>query len=90
MSPSPPLRGEREGPDPQGWEGEVGDVADRLAGPPHPALSPRPASGEGKQSVARYFHHISLGLSDAEIGVLDELARQQFGGGAGGADAAGF
>jgi hypothetical protein len=48
MSPSPPFRGEREGPDPQGWEGEVGRVADCLVGPPHPSLSPRPAGGEDK------------------------------------------
>ncbi len=45
--PSPPFRGEREGPAPKAWEGEVGDAADPLVGPPHPALSPRPAGGEG-------------------------------------------
>ena len=39
-SPSPPFRGEREGPDPQGWEGEVGGATNRLVGPPHPTLSP--------------------------------------------------
>jgi hypothetical protein len=50
-SPSPPFRGEREGPNPQGWEGEVGGLADQHLGPPHPALSPRPAGGEGKESV---------------------------------------
>ena len=41
--PSPPFRGEREGPDPQGWEGEVGGATNRLVGPltlPFP-----PASG---------------------------------------------
>jgi hypothetical protein len=32
-SPSPPFRGEREGPDPQGWEGEVGGATNRLVGP---------------------------------------------------------
>ena len=46
--PSPPFRGEREGPSPQGWEGEVGGAANRVVGPPHPALSPRPAGGEGE------------------------------------------
>src|SRR5580704_16310358 len=46
-SPSPPFRGEREGPNPQGWEGEVGGATNRLVGPPHPTLSPRPAGGEG-------------------------------------------
>src|SRR5271166_5662993 len=46
-SPSPPFRGEREGPVAQRWEGEVGGGANRHAGPPHPALSPpRPAGGE--------------------------------------------
>jgi hypothetical protein len=47
MSPSPPFTREREVPNPQGWEGEVGGVADRRLGPPHPTLSPRPA-GEGE------------------------------------------
>jgi hypothetical protein len=46
MSPSPPFRGEREGPAKQ--EGEVGGAANRSVGPPHPALSPRPAGGEDK------------------------------------------
>ena len=45
--PSPPPRGEREGPVAQRREGEVGDAAYRLVGPPHPSLSPRPAGGEG-------------------------------------------
>jgi hypothetical protein len=52
-SPSPPFRGEREGPDPQGWEGEGGCATNRLVGPPHPTLSPRPAGGEGKGRVVR-------------------------------------
>ena len=34
------LQGEREGPDPQGWEGEVGGATNRLVGYPLP-----PASG---------------------------------------------
>ena len=44
--PSPPFRGEREGPIAEQWEGEVGAAAAPLVGPPHPALSPRPAGGE--------------------------------------------
>ena len=46
-SPSPPFRGEREGPrrDRDG-EGEVGAAGNCLSGPPHPSLSPRPAGGE--------------------------------------------
>ena len=51
--PSPRFRGEREGPNPQGWEGEVGGATNRLVGPPHPPLSPRPAGGEGKGRVVR-------------------------------------
>jgi glycosyltransferase involved in cell wall biosynthesis len=45
-SPSPPFRGEREGP--AKWEREVGGAAEPVVGPPDPALSPRPAGGEGK------------------------------------------
>jgi hypothetical protein len=47
-SPSPPLRGEREGPNPQGWEGEVGAAAIRTGEYPHltPTLS-APKGGEG-------------------------------------------
>jgi error-prone DNA polymerase len=45
-NPSPPFRGEREGPVAQRWEGEVGDVTSHLIGPPHSTLSPRPAGGE--------------------------------------------
>jgi heme a synthase len=45
--PSPPLRGEREGPVAKQGEGEVGDAVPPTLGPPHPALSPRPAGGEG-------------------------------------------
>src|SRR6266851_1135047 len=48
-SPSPPFRGEREGPVAERREGEVGGRRDLvLVGPPHPALSPWPAGGEGK------------------------------------------
>src|SRR6188472_888216 len=49
MSPSPPSRGEREGPAKR--EGEVGGAADWVFGPPHPALSPRPARGESKMGI---------------------------------------
>jgi phosphatidylinositol glycan class B len=41
------LQGGREGPNAQRWEGEVGGVANRCVGPPHPTLVPRPAGGEG-------------------------------------------
>src|SRR5205823_11746776 len=51
QSPSPPFRGEREGPGrDRAGEGEVGSAANRFVGSPHPALSPRPAGGEGKMA----------------------------------------
>jgi cytochrome c oxidase assembly protein subunit 15 len=50
MRPSPPFRGEREGPAAKGWEGEVGKAtATQRRPPPHPALFPRPARGEGAE-----------------------------------------
>ena len=59
-NPSPPFRGEREGPGAQRREslprtrsgGEVGGAAAPIVGPPHPALSPRPAGREGEYYVA--------------------------------------
>ena len=50
-SHSPPFSGEREGPAAKRWEGEVGNAANQPGGPPHPALPPRPAGGEGKESA---------------------------------------
>jgi hypothetical protein len=44
-SPSPPFRGEREGPVAQRREGEVGDTADRLGSP---LTLPSPPAGGGK------------------------------------------
>ena len=46
ISPSPPFRGEREGPAKR--ESEVGGTRNPQVGPAHPALSPRLAGGEGK------------------------------------------
>jgi error-prone DNA polymerase len=50
-SPSPPFRGEREGPVAQRWEGEAGDATPPLTGPPHPTLSPRPAGREDLSEI---------------------------------------
>ena len=52
--PSPPFRGEREGPAPQAWEGEVG--RGRRSGIPHltPTLS-APGGGEGVDDEGRRF-----------------------------------
>jgi cytochrome c oxidase assembly protein subunit 15 len=46
-SPSLPFRGEREGPAPQAWEGEVGSAASRTSTHLTPALSPL-KGGEGE------------------------------------------
>jgi len=53
--PPPPLRGEREGPVAKQGEGEVGGAVPPTLGPPHPALSPRPAGGEGFKPAAFPF-----------------------------------
>jgi cytochrome c oxidase assembly protein subunit 15 len=53
--PSPPLRGEREGPVAKQGEGEVGDAVPPTLGPPHPTRSPRPAGGEGFKGAAFPF-----------------------------------
>jgi uncharacterized protein len=46
QSPSPPLRGEREGPGAQRWEGEVGTRRAHWNPPPHPdPLRPRGRRG---------------------------------------------
>jgi len=47
QSPSPPLKGEREGPALKAREGEVGDAETGSSAPLTPTLSPRPAGGEG-------------------------------------------
>src|SRR6266480_1485629 len=42
-NPSPPFRGEREGPTPQAWEGEVGG-GNRAESPTSPRPSPPPGA----------------------------------------------
>jgi branched-chain amino acid transport system ATP-binding protein len=49
-NPSPPFRGEREGPAQR--EGEVGGAAVRYVGSAHPTLSPRLAGGEDNKAGA--------------------------------------
>jgi UDP-N-acetylmuramate dehydrogenase len=46
-SPSPPFRGERQGPTPGAWEGEVGGAAGRSSGFPRPL---RPQGRRGRYS----------------------------------------
>src|SRR5438445_7538406 len=72
--PSPPFRGEREGPIAQRWEGEVG-VGERT-GIPHltPTLS---APGGGEGGAGRQPKHLSLPP-------LERARRALFGEGAGG------
>ena len=50
-SPSPPFRGEREGPIAQRWEGEVGLSASALESPTSPQPSPPP--GAERESLER-------------------------------------
>jgi hypothetical protein len=55
-SPSPPFRpfrGEREGPNPPGWEGEVGGATNRLVGPALPTSPPGQRGERGKGRVVR-------------------------------------
>src|SRR6266403_5098438 len=47
-NPSPPFRGERKGPTPQAWEGEVGGGDPREI-PTSPRPSPPPRGGEGDE-----------------------------------------
>src|SRR6266478_9235173 len=42
------FRGEREGPAPEAWEGEVGDAADPDIGPLPPCPSPPACGGRGR------------------------------------------
>ena len=43
-----------------GWEGEVVSAANRNIGPSHPALSPRPAGGEGREKSTVGFFRTAL------------------------------
>ncbi len=78
-SPSPPFRGEREGPAPKVWEGEVGDGTSRLIGPPHLALSPRPAGGEEEDGLPSCGCDLSgvpdkiRGLIEHELQLIEQL-----------------
>jgi urease accessory protein len=81
ICPSPPLRGEREGPAPKAWEGEVG--LRQRSGIPHltPALS-APRGGEGVVTDgichSAVFGAIAaragITLEDALIGYLQAFA----------------
>ena len=75
-NPSPPFRGEREGPVAQRWEGEVG--VGKRSGIPHltPALS-APGGGEGARELAAtsggICHSAAFGAAAARAGIaLDD------------------
>ena len=51
-SPSPPFRGEREGPNLPGWEGEVAGPRTSTSAPLTLPSAPRPAGGEASQAGA--------------------------------------
>ena len=77
--PSPPFRGEREGPAPEAWEGEVD--AGKRPGIPHltPALS-APGGGEGVQSTARALAIAGTsGIAIGQCGMdLDKYSLEMF------------
>src|ERR1700757_1312241 len=58
-NPSPPLKGEREGPVAKRWDGEVGSSANQPGGVLPPALSARPAGGENKDSEKSFQRQFS-------------------------------
>jgi cytochrome c oxidase assembly protein subunit 15 len=71
IRPSPPLRGEREGPTPKAWEGEVGDATSaQRRGPPHPTLSSRPAGGEGECAGAAWRRVAELVLFSVVLTIV--------------------
>src|SRR4051812_37204699 len=62
-NPSPPFRGERKGPTPQAWEGEVGGRRPEI---PHltPTLSaPKGGEGEAISSSAPDSHDVCIALA---------------------------
>jgi len=65
--PSPPFRGEREGPAPKAWEGEVGGARSGTVAPLTPTLSPRPAGGE---EVSDWPHGMN-GLASPDCRIID-------------------
>ena len=66
--PSPPFRGEREGPGAERREGEVDDAANRLGGPPHPALSVAGGVEEKSSARERPFSSNSMPAKNAHVG----------------------
>src|ERR1700719_2921804 len=63
----------RENSRQEGGGGGGGGAANRLVGPPHRALSPRPAGGEGKLTVGRPNMRQSFGMVEEQIeeGLID-------------------
>jgi hypothetical protein len=80
--PLRPFWGEREGPVAQRREGEVGSAANRLVGPPHPALSPGPVwTGEMVDGCSETWWTHPIGIFGllgrgwgAVVGEVDHVA----------------
>src|ERR1700730_14040578 len=81
MSPSPPFRGEREGPVAQRREGEVGRSASAPASPPLPSpTSPHPSPPSRAERELDYSRSLQPGLvlDDLPEGVLvDDLVARE-------------
>ena len=69
ISPSPPFRGEREGPAPKAWEGEVG-VGERSGiRPLTPTLSPDGGEGEVAPVLVLSHHRQPKTAIPAKAGI---------------------
>ncbi|HVB15623.1 MAG TPA: cobalamin biosynthesis protein CobW [Stellaceae bacterium] len=66
-SPSPPFRGEREGPAPKAWEGEVG-IGERSGIPTSPQPSPPPGAERGKSEEAEAMRRIPATIVTGFLG----------------------
>jgi branched-chain amino acid transport system ATP-binding protein len=65
-SPSPPFRGEREGPIAEGWEGEVGDATtNRATSPTSPRPSPPP--GAEREDPLLEFRGVDTHYGDLHV-----------------------
>ena len=71
-NPSPPFRGEREGPALKAREGEVGNAEPGSSAPLTPTLSPRPAGGEEENGLPTLPAKIR-GLIEHELQLIERL-----------------
>jgi error-prone DNA polymerase len=73
QSPSPPFRGEREGPALKAREGEVGGAETGSPAPLTPTLSPRPAGGEGEDCDLSGIPDKVRALIEHELQLIERL-----------------